>query len=220
MLVQDYMTRHPLLAEPTMSILDAQRFMVDQKVRHLPVVGDGKRLLGLVTRERLLVDPGRLASLDVWDITRYLSALTVSDVMIKTRDVVTTDLDTTIEDAARVMVERKVGSLPVLEDGVVVGMLTKTDMLATLMEMMATRQPAVRVTVRMPDIRGELARLVAAIAAQGWGILALAGTPSPRDPSKWDAVVKIRYATREEVVAALSGVEGQEIVDARETAAP
>ena len=226
MLVRDYMTRHPLLAEPTMSIVDAQRFMVEQNVHHLPVVGDGKRLLGLVTRQRLLVDPGRLASLDVWDITRYLSALTVSDVMIKARDVVTTAQDTTIEDAARVMVERKVGSLPVLEDGgpaypagVVVGMLTKTDMLAMLMEMMATRVPAVRVTVRMPDIRGELARLVAAIAAQGWGILALAGAPAPRDPTKWDAVVKIRYRTRDEVVAALSGVQGQEIVDVRETTA-
>jgi acetoin utilization protein AcuB len=220
MLVRDYMTRHPLLAGPTMSILDAQRFMAEQNVRHLPVAGDGKRLLGLVTRQRLLVDPGRLASLDVWDITRYLSGLTVSDVMIKARDVVTTDQDTTIEDAARIMVEKKVGSLPVLEGNVVVGMITKTDMLATLMEMMATRVPAVRVTMRMPEVRGELARLVAAIAAQGWGIVALVGTPAPRDPTRWDAVVKIRYRTKDEVVAALAGVQGQEIVDVRETTAP
>lgn len=200
-----------------MSILEAQRFMAEQNVRHLPVVGDGKRLLGLVTRQRLLVDPSRLASLDVWDITRTLSGLTVSEVMIRAADVVTIAQDMTIEDAARVMVERKIGSLPVLEDGVVVGMITKTDMLATLMEMMATRVPAVRVTMRMPDIRGELARLVAAIAGQGWGILALAGTPTPRDPSKWDAVVKIRYRTKEQVMAALSEVRGQEIVDVRET---
>ena len=217
MLVGDYMTRHPLLAEPTMSIVEAQRFMVEQSIRHLPVVGDGKRLLGLVTIQRLLVDPGRLASLDVWDITRYLSGLSVADVMIQARDVVTTGLNTTIEDAARVMVERKIGSLPVLEEGVVIGMFTKTDMLATLMEMMATRVPAVRVTMRMSDVRGELARLVGAIAEQGWGIMALAGTPTPRDPTRWDAVVKIRYRTIEEVIAVLSKVEGQEIVDARET---
>jgi CBS-domain-containing membrane protein len=57
MLVKDYMTRHPLLAEPTMSIVEAQRYMGENNVRHLPVVGDGKRLLGLVTRQRLLVDP-------------------------------------------------------------------------------------------------------------------------------------------------------------------
>ena len=217
MLVRDYMTRHPLLAEPTMSIVEAQRFMVEQSIRHLPVVGDGKRLLGLVTIQRLLVDPGRLASLDVWDITRYLSGLSVADVMIQARDVVTTGPNTTIEDAARVMVEKKIGSLPVLEEGVVIGMFTKTDMLATLMEMMATRVPAVRVTMRMSDVRGELARLVGAIAEQGWGIMALAGTPTPRDPTRWDAVVKIRYHTIEEVITVLSKVEGQEIVDARET---
>jgi len=216
MLVRDYMTRHPFLAEPSMSIVEAQRLMGENNIRHLPVVGEGKRLLGLVTRHTLLVDPRRLGSLDVWEIARYLSGLTVKDVMIKARDVITIHPDATIEDAARVMVERKVGCLPVLEDGVVVGILTDADMLAHLMQMMAAGTPAVRVTVRMPDVRGELAKLVGAIAAQGWGILALGGAPAPREPGKWDAVVKIRYVTKDQVAAALSGVEGQQIVDIRE----
>jgi acetoin utilization protein AcuB len=219
MLVRDYMTRHPLLAEPTMSTVEAQRFMAQQRVRHLPVVGDGKRLLGLVTRQSLMVDPGRLASLDVWDITRYLSGLTVKDVMIKANDVVTCQQDNTIEEAARVMVERKVGSLPVVDEGVVVGIITETDLLAHLMDMLATRVPGVRVTVRMPDVRGELAKLVSAIAAQGWGIMALGGAPAPREQAKWDAVVKIRNRSKEEIVAALQEIDGQEIVDARETPA-
>jgi acetoin utilization protein AcuB len=204
------------MAEPSMSIVEAQRLMGENNIRHLPVVGEGKRLLGLVTRNTLLVDPRRLGSLDVWEIARYLSGLTVKDVMIKARDVITIHPDATIEDAARVMVERKVGCLPVLEDGVVVGILTDADMLAHLMQMMAAGTPAVRVTVRMPDVRGELAKLVGAIAAQGWGILALGGAPAPREPGKWDAVVKIRYVTKEQVAAALSGVEGQQIVDIRE----
>jgi len=63
MLVRDYMTRHPLLADPEMSAVDAQRYMVEANIRRLPVVGDGKRFLGLVTRQSLLVDPGRLGSL-------------------------------------------------------------------------------------------------------------------------------------------------------------
>ena len=60
MLVKDYMTRHPSMAEPNMSVVEAQRYMWENGIRHLPVVGDGKRLLGLVTRQTLLVDPGRL----------------------------------------------------------------------------------------------------------------------------------------------------------------
>lgn len=216
MLVKDYMTKHPLLGQPTMSVVEAQRFMGENKIRHLPIVGKGKRLLGLVTRQTLLVHPAKLGSLNVWEITRFLSNLTVGDVMVKAKDVISVDKDATIEEAARIMVENKIGCLPVLEDGIVIGIITEIDLLAQLMEMMATRLPGVRVTVRMPNVSGELAKLVSAISAQGWGILACGGVPSPHDPAKWDAVVKIRDVPKEAVVAALEKVEGQQIVDVRE----
>jgi len=218
MLVKDYMTRHPLMVEPTMSIVEAQRYMGENNIRHLPVVGKGKRLSGLVTRQSLLVQPGTLGSLNVWEITRFLSDLTVGDVMVKVRDVITIEQDATIEEAARVMVENKIGCLPVLEESIVVGIITETDLLAQLMEMMATQVPVpyVRVTVRMPNVRGELAKLVGAIGAQGWGILACGGVPSRKDPTKWEAVLKISFVTKEAVVAVLEQVEGQEIMDVRE----
>lgn len=216
MLVKDYMTRHPLMAEPTMSIVEAQRYMGENNIRHLPVVGDGKRLLGLVTRQTLLIDPGRLGSLDIWEIARYLSGLTVKDVMTKAKDVIVVEPNITIEEAARIMVENKIGCLPVVEEDIVVGIITEIDLLAHLMEMMATRVPGVRVTVRMPNVEGELVKLVGAISAQGWGILACGGAPTPKEPGKWDAVVKIRYVPREEVVVALERIESQEIVDVRE----
>lgn len=216
MLVKDYMTRHPLMAEPSMSIIEAQRYMGENNIRHLPVVGDGKRLLGLVTRQTLLVDPGRLGSLDVWEITRYLSGLTLKDMMIKARDVITVGQNTTIEEAARIMVENKIGCLPVMEEGIVVGIITETDLLAHLMEMMATRVSGVRATVRMPNTKGELAKLVSAIAARGWGIAACGGVPAPKEPGKWDAMVKIRYVSKKEVVAALEQVAGHEVMDVRE----
>ena len=216
MLVRDYMTRHPLLADSEMTIVEAQRYMGENKVRHLPVVGDGKRLLGLITRQTLLIDPGRLGSLDLWEIARTLSRMAVKDVMVKAKDVITIDPDCTIESAAQLMVERKIGCLPVLEEGIVAGILTEADLLAHLTEMLATRVPGVRVTMRMPDQKGELAKLVSAISGQGWGIMALGGAPSPRDPAKWDAVVKICDVPRDDIVAALAQVEGQQIIDVRE----
>lgn len=216
MLVKDYMTKHPLMVQPTMSVVEAQRYMGENNIRHLPIVGKGKQLLGLVTRQTLLVQPATLGSLNVWEITRFLYDLTIGDVMVKAKDVITIEKDATIEEAARIMVEKKIGCLPVLDEGVVIGIITEIDLLAELMEMMATRVPGVRVTVRMPNQKGELAKLVSAISAQGWGILACGGAPAPKDPSKWDAVVKIRNVPREEIVAALEKVEGQEIVDVRE----
>jgi acetoin utilization protein AcuB len=204
------------MVEPDMPIVDAERYMGQSNIRHLPVVGDGKRLLGLVTRDRFLVDPNTLASLDIWEIARALAGLTVKDVMIKARDVVTVDPDLTLEEAAYRMVEKKVGCLPVLEDGVVVGMLSDVDLLAHLAELMGSRWRGVRVTVRIPERKGELAKMVAAISAQGWGISAMGGVPTPKDPTSWDAVVKIRFVSVDEVVAVLEKVEGHQIIDVRE----
>jgi acetoin utilization protein AcuB len=211
------MTRHPLMGETNMSIVEARHFMWENHIRHLPVVGDGKRLVGLVTRETLLVEPGRLASLDIWEIAHQLSNVTVEEVMIQREDVVTISPEVTIEEAARLMVERKIGCLPVVGDGIVVGIITDTDMMMQLTEMMATRIPGVRVTIHMPmQEKGELAKLVSAISAQGWGIMACGGAPLPKDPDTWEAVVKIRGVPKDDVVAALSNIEGQKVVDARE----
>jgi acetoin utilization protein AcuB len=216
MIVRDYMTRHPLMAEPTMPIVEAQRFMGQNNVRHLPVIGPGKRLMGLVTRQRLLVDPGRLGSLDVWEIARTLNELTVADVMVKTIDVVTIGEDATIEEAARLMVERKIGCLPVLDQGIVVGILTETDLLAQLTTLLGWPFRGVRVTVRVPDRQGEFAKITNAIASQGWGINTAVGVPAPKTPGFWDAVIKLRRVPKDELIAVLGAIEGQEILDVRE----
>ena len=196
MLVRDYMIKHPPMAEPTMSVV-------------------GKRLMGLLTPQAMLIDPRRLASLDIWEITRLLSDLKVKDVMVKARDVVRIDPDTPIERAANVMAENQIGCLPVVSEEIVVGLITESDLLTILAEMMSGRVSGVRVTVRMPMIRGELAKLVTAIAQQGWGIDAMGGVVCQKDPNKWDAVVKLR-ASQQEVVAALGVIEGQEIIDVRD----
>ena len=62
MLVKDYMTPHPILADPEMRVVDAQKLMAENSIRHLPVVGDGKQLQGLVTQARLSVPVERLAT--------------------------------------------------------------------------------------------------------------------------------------------------------------
>jgi acetoin utilization protein AcuB len=216
MLVRDYMTKHPVLVEPAMSIVEAQCIMTEAQIRHIPVVASGKRLAGLITRASLRIPPSELSSLNVWEITRFLSNMKVKDLMVKQKEVITIDPDATIEEAAQTMVKNKIGCLPVVEDGIVVGIITEVDLLAQLAEMMASRREGVRVTVRMPERRGELARLVSAINAQGWGITALGGAPAPKKPDRWDAVVKIRSVTIEEVVAALKQVADMEIMDVRE----
>jgi acetoin utilization protein AcuB len=216
MLVKDFMTRHPVMVPPTTPAAEAQQVMRENKIRHLPVVGDGKRLEGLITRERLRVSPADLGSLNVWEITRFLSDMTVKDMMLKGKDVITSAPDLTLEEAAQIMAKEKIGCLVVLEQGVVVGIITETDLLIELNELLGGGVSGVRVTMRAPDKVGEFSKLFGAITSQGWGIYASGSVPTPKHPGYWDVVVKVRNAPKDDLVAVLEKIEGQEIVDVRE----
>jgi acetoin utilization protein AcuB len=215
MLVKDYMTRHPIMIAPETAATEAQKIMLENMIRHLPVVGDGKRLLGLITRDRLSVPPSDLGSLDVWEISRLLSNLQVKDVMLKRNELMTIAQDATLEAAAQKMLEHKVGCLLVIEDEIVIGIITENDLLIELSNLLGGKSEGVRVTIRVPDKIGEFAKVTSAITGKGWGIYASGGLPSPKHPGYWDLVVKIRNASQEEVVAAIEEIEGQEIIDVR-----
>jgi acetoin utilization protein AcuB len=216
MFVRDYMTRHPVMVEPTMSIVEAQGIMAEMQVRHLPVVEKGKRLVGLVTRESMRIPPTELASLNVWEITRLLSNMTLADVMVKRENVITTEPDVALEEAAQVMIRDKVGCLPVVEEDIVVGIITEIDMMAQLAQLLGGNVAGVRATIRMPNRKGELAKVTGAISDQGWGIYASGGVPTPKDPDHWDCVFKVRDAPKEELLAVLEKVEGHKVIDIRE----
>lgn len=216
MFVKDYMTRHPVMIEPQMSIVEAQGIMAETHVRHLPVVEKGKQLVGLVTREKMRIPPTELASLNVWEITRFLSNMTVEDVMVKRENVITTEPEVALEEAAQIMIGEKIGCLPVMEDNIVVGIITEIDMMAQLTDLLGGNVPGVRLTIRMPNQKGELAKVTSAISDQGWGIYASGGVPTPKDPSHWDCVIKVRDVPKEELLAVVKKVEGQEVIDVRE----
>jgi acetoin utilization protein AcuB len=216
MLVKDCMTRHPILASPEMQAAEAQRIMSENNVRHLPVTGNGKRFLGLLTRERLSMKADTLSSLNVWEITRFLSGLTVGELMIRAEKVVTIEPSKTVERAAQMLADNKIGCLPVIEEGVVIGILSEVDVLRSFQEMLGLPSNGIRVTVRMPNRSGEFAKLTAALAAQEWGIMGIGTFPSPRRPGYYDAVLKIPKVSMAEAEAVFSRIAEQEIVDIRE----
>jgi acetoin utilization protein AcuB len=217
MLVKDYMTRHPIMIPPSMPAAEVQKLMVESKLRHVPVVGDGKRPLGLITRDRLRIPPTELGSLNVWEITRYLSELRVKDVMVKDTDLSTIGPEATIEDAAKVMAEKKIGCLPVVEENVVVGIITETDMLVQLADLLGGHVAGVRITVRLPGKIGGYAKIIGAMAERGWGMYATGSVPAPKKEGYWDIVLKVRDVPADQVVSALEEVEDCAIVDVRDT---
>jgi acetoin utilization protein AcuB len=214
MLVRDRMTKHPLTIDVDTSLADAHTYMEEQKVRHLPVIDKTGKLVGLITEADLLkAGPSSVTSLSVWEIRSLLDRITIKNVMV--HDVITTTEDIPIEDAAHLMLDHKISCLPVVRDGRLVGIITETDVFRTFMEMFAARQKGLRITMEVLDREGELAKVAQAIANQG-GYIAACGVFMVTDPAKWGLVFKVRNVDRDVLIATLSKIEGQNILDIRE----
>jgi acetoin utilization protein AcuB len=215
MLTREVMTPNPIVIEPDMPVSRAQRLMREDNIRHLPVVREGKGLVGLLTRDALnRAMPSELTSLSIWEINYQLAQIKVHDVMIK--KVITVTEDVTVEEAARIMINRKIGSLPVMRGRDLVGIVTDIDLLETLACLMGWRQPGVRVTVEVADVQGELARVAGAISEAG-GLLAGGGSYPCDEPLKARIVFKVRGLPQAELETLLQGLEGVELLDIRES---
>jgi len=121
------MTKEPLTVSLDTPVVEARRTMVDRRIRHL-LVTDGGRLAGIVTdRDIRLNLPSPATSLSVWEINYLLGRMTVGSIMTST--VITVEPGRDAVAAARLMLDHKIGALPVVDAGTVVGILTETDIL-------------------------------------------------------------------------------------------
>jgi acetoin utilization protein AcuB len=117
-------------------VLEARDLMVKERIRHLLVTDAGGVLTGIITdRDIRLNLPSQATSLSVWEINHLLTKLTVGEVM--TRSVITVGPDRPARDAAQLMLHHKIGALPVLDDGHLVGIITETDLVRAFVHMTA-----------------------------------------------------------------------------------
>ncbi len=115
-------------------VLEARDLMAREKIRHLLVTDAGRELAGIVTdRDIRLNLPSRATSLSVWEINHLLTKLTVGQVM--TCSVITIGPDRSARDGAQLMLDRKIGALPVVDDGHLIGIITETDIVRAFIAM-------------------------------------------------------------------------------------
>ena len=172
MLVRERMTKHVLTVKPNAPVDETLRRMRLEKIRRFPVVDNEGRLVGIVSeRDLLYAAPSPATSLSVYELHYLYSRIKVEQVM--TRDVITVNYDDPIEEAARLMVDHRIGGLPVMREGELVGIITETDIFKAFMEMLGARDQGIRVTVSCHDKRGELAAITSAIARLGGNIISL-----------------------------------------------
>jgi acetoin utilization protein AcuB len=125
MQVRDLMTRSLITAAPGTSVTEAKALMAKERIRHL-LVTDGSKLVGLVTDRDIRLNLASPAtSLSVWELNYLLARLTLGDVM--TKSLIVVDPGREAGEAARIMLEHRIGALPVLEGTHLVGILTETD---------------------------------------------------------------------------------------------
>lgn len=216
MLVQELMTKNPLTTTPDTSVPDALALMRQKKVRRLPVLDKTGKLVGIVSDQDLLyASPSPATSLSVFEINSLIAKITVAHVM--TKKVVTITEDLPVEEAARIMADKKIGGLPVMKATKLAGIVTETDLFRALLQLLGGRRSGVRVTVQIPGAKGTFAKVSGIVSAAGGDIVGLGVTEAQGVPGDfWHMTLKVQDLTKKAVSAAFAKA-GIEVVDIRET---
>jgi acetoin utilization protein AcuB len=212
--VSKIMTRNPVFIHPELSLTEARSVMDREKIGHLPVLNKNNTLVGLVTMEDLQkAGPSPATSLDMYEISYLLSKLTVEKIMQK--NVITIQEDVVIEEAARIMADRSIGCLPIMNGVLLAGIITDTDIFHFFVDTFGARHQGTRITINFREKPGQLAVFATAIAHAGGNIVAFV-TAEGDDASHRRGIFKITEISRAAVESAAKALDDAEIEDIRE----
>lgn len=214
MLVKERMSHPVITVHPEMPIQEAHRLMKKERVRRFPVVDKRGRLVGIVSEIDILhASPSDATSLSIWEVNYLLSKIIVKNVM--TQNVITISTDTPIEEAARIMADNKIGGLPVVRDGEVVGIITETDLFKIFLELMGAREPGIRLSALVPNVPGVLSRLSKAIYDIGGNVVAM-GTFLGESSENREIVIKVEGVSTQSLRESIEPFV-ESIMDVRES---
>lgn len=188
-LTQDFMRREVLTLSPDASAFEALRLCHERRIRHIPIVDDGK-VVGIISDRDLrdasppLGDPERVS---------HMKAMQVSEVM--TRKVTTAGPRDTIVRAAREMHERKIESLPVVDEEELVGIITSSDVMRALVALSGASEPGhsrIAVQARKPGVLADAASI---IRDQGVDVFSILSSPHKR--SVYDRTLIFQVAAKD-----------------------
>jgi len=213
-LVKRVMSENPVVVHPDASISEVRSLMEREKVGHIPVLDKAGALAGIITRKDVAkAEPSAATSLDVHEIGYLLSKITVKTAMQK--NVVSVDENEVIEEAARIMADRAIGCLPIMRGGLLVGIITDTDLFRIFVDALGAREAGVRITCDIEEKPGQIAKLAQTIAEKGGNIVSFI-TFDGRDRKCRRVTLKIQGLSLAEIEAVAKSFPGLVCEDIRE----
>lgn len=207
------MTKNPVTVSPDISVPEAQAIMRREKIHRLPVLDKSGKLVGIVTSSDLIhASAAPATSLDMYELHYLISKLKLETVM--TRNPTTVTEDYPIEEAARLMADNNFSGLPVVRGEILVGIITESDIFRLFVGLLGARHTGVRLTILIPEKKGELAAIAGAIAAAEGNIVSLA-TFDGEDPTNWYCTLKVQGIPRQKLVDVVAPLV-ERIIDVRE----
>jgi len=213
MRVKNRMTPNPIVANPKTNYNEALRLMKQNHIKHLPIVDDKGRPIGIVTQANMLrATPSPVTTLNVFEIASFLDNVTMESIM--TSPVLAVDESCSITNAANFMLINKIDSLLVMRDETLVGIITIADIFRTFIEITGGGQPGTRIEARLPNQKGHLAPFIQALSNAGSYIVSLS-ISNTEDPDYGYMDVKERGGNEAEIHQELDKLGYVEIISFR-----
>lgn len=196
------MKTYLITVSPDTSVLKARELMDQHKISHLPVTDGRAHLLGIVTdRDLKQAWASPASTLSVYELTYVLQKLTVESIM--TRDLVTATPDMTIERAARLIHDHKIGALPVLKDEKLVGIITSTDLMEVLLMALGMSDDSSRLSILARNRIGVLAEVGRVMQQAEINLRSVVTAPLQGTDDVWQMILRVNAAVQAKAVQVL-----------------
>ena len=191
MAVKDFMTKRVVYVSPETTVAAAADIMRDKGLRRLPVIEHDK-LVGLITEGTMAeASPSKATSLSIYEMNYLLNKTKVGDIMIK--NVLTVSKYASLEDAIYIMLQNKVGVLPVVDNDQISGIITDKDVFRAFLEISGYGQAGIRIGLEVPDTPRVLEKIANLIASENLNIERTIVAP------KNDAVLRVELQVEGEI---------------------
>ncbi len=196
MIVSHWMSTELVTVRKEASIQEAMALMKQESIRHLPVVDQKMNLLGWITDADLR---GVL-------IASMLEELTLDDVMI--RKPFTIHPEMAIEEAARILLDKRVGGLPIVKNGILVGVITVTDILSAFITFLGLFTDSTRLDIKVSGSPNPLPEITRIVRLHGAEIISLCHLPLEEGP-EYSYSIRLKKTDVKPIIADLEehGIE-------------